>query len=254
MKKLSVIIFMFIALNLSCGTISVRGLYNYNIHVKYEESSDDVVPEQFQYTAQIPGIGQFYNNNSGYNLELTYCHPRKIKKPNFLIIGGFSQHSIESKEEVFDYFFGERINISKLYLAAGRGHLFKLGGFDYFKEKKSKKKDMYIFVYYAAGPVMNFYSGETNDSNWKLLFEYNNSITFRFNSGIEIPIWNSIFLNLSLSYDLGNIGRGNLTYYFDNEWVADAEPIGESTINDDQFLLSFGLTWNYDFGGKNELK
>mgnify|MGYP000731210698 CR=1 FL=1 len=222
-----------------CSTIFVSGLVNYSMHTEYEETSNPDMPSQFQDTKLIPGIGQFYDNNSGLNIEVSYCHTKSIWKPNLILTGGISRHRISSSEEVFDSFFGEHIDITKIYAEAGIGRYLKA----------SNVKD-YIFWYASAGPVFNYYRGETRSDGLKLQFEYDPTITFRIGTGVNLPLKNPYFFTLSMYYDMGNIGRGDLKYYHEGDWMATAEPYGESTINDDQLILSFGITWYYTPGGK----
>lgn len=233
MKRLFCLLFILIAVNALSRTISLRGLYNRNIHIKYETSSDPNIPEEFQSTAQVPGIGQFYDSSHGFNLELCYYPKNKSKELNMLMIGGFSNQRIKSNVEVADFVFGKSINISKLYLNIGSGRYIT-----------ANNKNAYL--YFALGPVLNFYQGETEYEDWKLVFDYKPSISFRFYSGIEIPLEKSFLINFSLCYDIGGIARSDLNYYLDDDWVAKAEPTGESTINDDQLILSIGITWNYE--------
>lgn len=235
MKRFLSLILMLITINAACRTISIRSLYNRNIHMKYDTSSDANIPDEFQSTAQVPGIGQFYDSSHGFNFELSYYPQSKSNNMNLLMIVGFSNQRIKSNVEVADFVFGNSINISKIYLNIGSG-------------RHITSNNINTYLYFALGPVLNFYKGETKYENWKLVFNYKPSISFRFNSGIEIPMEKNFMLNFSICYDVGNIGRNDLNYYFDNDWVAKAKPTGEDVINDDQLILSIGITWEYELG------
>lgn len=237
MKRLFCLLLILIAGNALCRTISLRGFYNRNIHLKYETSSDVNIPEEFQSTAQVPGIGQFYDSSHGFNMELCYYPKSKSKDLNLLLIGGFSNQKIKSNVEIADFVFGKSINISKVYFNIGSG-----------RHITANKKNAYL--YFALGPVLNFYKGETEYEDWKLVFDYKPSISFRLNSGIEIPLEKFFFINFSICYDIGNIGRSNLNYYLNDGWVAKARPTGESEINDDQLILSIGITWDHELRRK----
>ncbi len=237
MKRLFCLLFILFAVNALSRTLSLRGLYNRNIHIKYETTSNANIPEEFQSTAQVPGIGQFYDSSHGFNLELCYYHNNKSKDLNLLIIGGFSNQRIKSNVEVADFVFGEFINISKAYFNIGSG-----------RHVKANKINAYL--YFALGPVLNFYQGETEYENWDLVFDYKPSISFRFNSGLEIPLEKNFFINFSICYDIGGINRSDLNYYLDGDWVAKARPTGENVINDDQLILSIGISWDYEIRRK----
>ena len=237
MKKILCLLLILIAVNALCRTISLRGLYNRNIHVKYETSSNVNIPEEFQSTAQVPGIGQFYDSSHGFNLELCYYPTSRSKDLNLLMIGGFSNQRIKSNVDVADFVFGKSINISKVYLNIGSGRYIT-----------DNNKNAYL--YFALGPVLNFYKGETKYEDWNLVFDYKPSISFRLNSGIEVPLEKNFLINFSICYDIGGIVRSDLNYYLNDVWVAKAKPTGESVINDDQLILSIGITWNYELRRK----
>lgn len=243
MKRLFLFIFVLLSFKLFCDIISFSGLVNYNVHMEYEEAKDDNGSAQFEYSAKIPGIGQFFHNNAGINLEVEYFNSKKENKYNLSLIGGWSFHRIKSNEEPINHFFGEYLYINKIYLLIGRKS-------NYNFIDKTEFSNLAYFI--AVGPVYNIYKGKTDLDDMNLVFEYDNSFTFRFNVGIDIFMHNSLNYKLSLSYDIGNIKRGYLNYYIGDTWAGDAKPIGEKTINDDQLILSLGLTWNYNFGSGNE--
>jgi len=228
--KFLILVFAIIP-NLFGGSIAVKGLFNFNLHMKYETSENPNVPDQYQQTEQIPGIGQFFENGNFFGLEVAYRNkPQALD--SYLQIGlGYSKHSIKSSFEEVNYVFGEEIEINKFELSFGMGR--------YLPAKENP-----IYLYGFLGPVLNIYEGDTKEYNFKYKFEYENTVSFMLGGGAEINIIPLTFgLNIQAKLDLANIERGNLKVYEDGDWILTAKPTGENRINDDIFTLSFGFTF-----------
>lgn len=237
-KKLLVLfIILNCALHLAAAHIFFRGMASYNMHLELEKK--DMVTADIP----IPGIGQFYDNGTGYNVEIGYLANRKTAPQNLLFTAGLAKHAVNSEEEVFDYYFGEKIKISKLYLMAGAQN---------YLGSSNLPDIMRPCLHISVGPAINYYHGKSEIEGIRMEFDYKPTITFRVAVGFDYPFSQELSGSIILTYDGGNIKRGNLNYYAEDEWLAEAAPTGNSTINDDQLILSLGITCKYFSGNYYE--
>ena len=238
MKLKLLLLVLIIVPNLFGGTIAVKGLFNLNIHLKYETSSGAAIPDNFEQTQQIPGIGQFFENGNFFGAEISYRSKLNYIS-GYLQLGiGYSLHQIESKFEDVNYVFGEKIDIQKIDAGIGIGR--------YFSSKENP-----IYLYGFMGPVLNIYEGKTEYENINYRIAYKNSVSFMLGLGAEFMVIPSMFaINIQAKLDFANIKRGNLKIYENDEWIITAKPVGESHINDDIFSISFGFTFLQRLGVK----
>lgn len=230
--KLKLLLFALVIVpNLFGSTIAVKGLFNLNMHLKYETSDNSSIFDDYGQNQHIPGIGQFFEN--GYFFGANISYRSKLKKSSFYLqFGiGYSLHQIESKFEDVDYIFGEKIDIQKIDAGVGLGKYFY-------------SKNLPIYLYGFLGPVLNIYEGNTEFENINYRISYKNTVSYMLGLGAEFQVIPSLFaINIQVKLDLANIKRGNLKIYENDEWVITAKPVGESHINDDIFSISFGFTF-----------
>lgn len=208
-------------------------------HMAYEVKSPDNLPFQFQSSQKIPGIGQFYNDNSGYDFYLNYKQA-VMENLRLILKLGYEYHAAGSSIEDIEYFFGSSLEIKSFNLLAGGGR---------YLNPQHKK----VFVYLLFGPVLNRYSGITNLENSKLIFDYEDSYTFKFGLGIDVTVLpGKFYANLEALFDAGNIKRGYANYYLNNEWAAKLKPVGTQKINDDKIIIKAGISYCLFGGADNE--
>jgi hypothetical protein len=212
------------------GGLFIKGSYSNFIHLAYTSEGGQYIPEQYQTEEIIPGIGHLYDNGNGYNFCLVYLF-NNINESNvhFLLNLDYERHSINSKEKGVELVFGNTLNISAISLSVGLG--LNAGNFA-----------MPIHLYFNCGPLFNFSEGKTAQDNMNIVFDYPQSVFFRLMAGADFPIINANQgLTISASYDLGSIERGKVNYYNNSNWIARANPVGDSRINDDRISLSIGI-------------
>jgi hypothetical protein len=222
---------LFLNIKLEAGDLLIRGSYGMCFHIKKETETNQNIPEEFQQTQKIPGIGQFFNNGNVLNLGLTYRFSNFVATKVFPVINiCYENQSINSTNKDVDNIFGNRLNLSTLTVTFGMGIKFK--------EAEEKSPRLYLNI----GPQMNFINGQTNENNLRSEFDYGTSLFLRIMSGIDIPIINSDYgMSISASYDVGSLKRGKVNYYNDSKWIARAKPTGDTFINDDRISIMLGL-------------
>ena len=213
-----------------CGDLLLKSRYSIFFHLQHKISPDNSIPAQFGYEKDIPSIGYFYNNGNGFNFNLSYLF-ENIDTTNYRLSFDleYDSHSIKSRVSDINSLFGENISMKNISLRFGV----------YWGPIKNKS---HLRLYINGGPLVSFAKGETTMDKLNIKFDYETTLCFRFNIGADIPVFSPDYgINISASYDAGNINRGKVNYYLNSDWIMRAKPTGEESIIDNRILFSFGI-------------